>query len=68
MRNAFRGLPSLVDRWLKERGITRNSRLIVGVSGGRDSMALASCLQRIGQPLLVAHVNYGMRGVESQDD
>ena len=68
MRNDFRGLPSVVDRWLKERAIPRECRIIVGVSGGRDSMALAACLQRIGQSILVAHVNYGLRGNESDND
>jgi tRNA(Ile)-lysidine synthase len=68
MRNEFRGLPSVVDRWLKERAIDRECKIIVGVSGGRDSMALAGCLKRIGQPLLVAHVNYGLRGTESDGD
>ena len=68
MRNEFRGLPARVDRWLKEHGIGRDCILIVGVSGGRDSMALLACLHRIGQPLAAAHVNYGLRGVESDGD
>ena len=68
MRNEFRGLPALVDRWLKKRGIGRDCTVIVGVSGGRDSMALLACLQRIGQPTLAAHVNYGLRGAESEGD
>ena len=68
MRNAFRGLPALVDRWLKEHRIPRDCTIIVGMSGGRDSMALAACLNRIGQPVIAAHVNYGLRGDESIAD
>ncbi|HAW72291.1 MAG TPA: hypothetical protein DCX00_00540, partial [Flavobacteriales bacterium] len=68
MRNAFRGLPALVDRWLKEHRIPRDCTIIVGMSGGRDSMALAACLSRIGQPVIAAHVNYGLRGDESIAD
>ncbi len=42
--------------------------ILVAVSGGSDSMALADCLIRIGQPMVVAHCNFGLRGAESDDD
>lgn len=42
--------------------------LILGVSGGRDSMALLHVLSSLGYTLLVAHVNYGLRGAESDAD
>jgi tRNA(Ile)-lysidine synthase len=42
--------------------------ILVGVSGGKDSMALADCLIRLGQPIIIAHCNFGLRGEESDDD
>ncbi|MGA1364547.1 MAG: tRNA lysidine(34) synthetase TilS [Schleiferiaceae bacterium] len=38
------------------------------VSGGMDSMMLAEALRANGYPLHVLHVNYGLRGAESQGD
>ncbi len=53
---------------LENRGITGEERLIVGVSGGVDSMVLLHVLHTLGQPLVVAHVNYHKRGAESDAD
>jgi tRNA(Ile)-lysidine synthase len=39
--------------------------IVVGVSGGKDSMALLHLLQNLPLRLIVAHVNYGLRGAES---
>lgn len=36
-------------------------RIIVGVSGGADSTCLLDCLVRLGFPLLVAHLDHGLR-------
>ncbi len=50
----------------------RGSTLIVAVSGGRDSMCLLDLLIRLQNKedltLIVAHVNYGLRGSDSDDD
>ncbi|PIE84557.1 MAG: tRNA lysidine(34) synthetase TilS [Bacteroidia bacterium] len=44
-------------------------RLLLTVSGGRDSMALLSIAQRLRPcPLAVAHCNFGLRGAESDAD
>jgi tRNA(Ile)-lysidine synthase len=49
-----------------------SAKLVVGVSGGSDSVALLSLLkENLRWPterLMVAHVNYGLRGKDSQKD
>lgn len=46
--------------------------IIVGVSGGPDSMCLLDVLAHIAQKeklkIIVAHVNYGLRGEDSEND
>lgn len=50
-------------------GQTRNRRYLVGVSGGRDSMALLHVLKRLGfQKLVVCHLDHGLRGRTSLAD
>lgn len=47
----------------------RRQKLIVGVSGGRDSVLLLHLLLRAGwQKLVVAHFNHGLRGRQSGQD
>ncbi|QIP14084.1 tRNA lysidine(34) synthetase TilS [Spirosoma aureum] len=43
-------------------------RLLLAVSGGLDSMVLAELFHRTGQSFAIAHVNFGMRGDESDGD
>lgn len=46
-----------------------NVPAIAGVSGGADSMALVHIVSvELGWPVVVAHVNYGLRGEESDAD
>lgn len=42
--------------------------LVVGVSGGLDSMALLELLRTSGKRLVVAHFNHQLRGAESDGD
>ncbi len=42
--------------------------LLVGVSGGIDSMCLAEKVRLSGEPFAVAHCNFGLRGAESNAD
>jgi tRNA(Ile)-lysidine synthase len=44
------------------------STLVIGVSGGIDSMALLELLQASGKKLVVAHFNHQLRGAESDGD
>jgi tRNA(Ile)-lysidine synthase len=47
----------------------RHRRLLVGVSGGRDSMALLAGLCRLGfSNLVVCHLDHRLRGVRSKAD
>jgi tRNA(Ile)-lysidine synthase len=41
---------------------------VVGVSGGADSMALLYILKKIGVQVFVVHINYALRGQESESD
>ncbi len=45
-----------------------DDRLLVAVSGGVDSMVLLSLMARTGLDIAVAHCNFGLRGVESDED
>jgi tRNA(Ile)-lysidine synthase len=40
-------------------------RLVLGVSGGMDSMVMLHAIKAAGYTVLVAHVNYGLRGEDS---
>ncbi len=51
--------------WESEFYMAHQSRILVAVSGGADSVALAMLLYRLGVYTEWAHVNYGLRGDES---
>lgn len=42
--------------------------VVVGLSGGADSVALVHVLWRLGYDVVAAHCNYGLRGGESDGD
>ena len=48
------------DLWTK--------KLLLGVSGGLDSMALLTALKDLDQQVFVVHLNYGLRGQDSDAD
>lgn len=49
-------------------GELQSKPIMVGVSGGADSIALADVLQRAGYELIIAHCNFHLRGAESDRD
>ena len=58
-------LTTLLRQKLKVSGL---SRLIVGVSGGADSVALLALLRLSGAEVTAAHCNFHLRGEESLRD
>jgi tRNA(Ile)-lysidine synthase len=51
------------------RDFPRNRRYLIGVSGGRDSIALLSLLVDLGyKKLVVCHLNHQLRGAASRGD
>ena len=61
-----------VHRFVKEKGLlTPGDTVVVGVSGGADSVALLDILSRctdLGLSLVVAHLNHSLRGTDSDED
>lgn len=46
----------------------QHKKILVAVSGGLDSMTLATLLQQIGAEIAIAHCNFNLRGAESDAD
>jgi tRNA(Ile)-lysidine synthase len=44
-----------------------NKPVVIGVSGGPDSLCLLDLLDRLGYPLIVAHMNHWLRGEADEE-
>lgn len=53
---------------LAEAGVAPGQRLLVGVSGGCDSVVMLDLLRSLGFGVVVVHVNHRLRGKESETD
>ena len=54
---------------IRTRGIPQGSRLVLGVSGGADSMAMFDAIHRLEKFVVAAaHLNHCLRGAESDAD
>ncbi|GAO27616.1 tRNA(Ile)-lysidine synthetase [Geofilum rubicundum JCM 15548] len=49
-------------------GVPTGERILVGISGGADSVALLHLLLQNGFPCVAAHCNFSLRGEESDED
>ncbi len=58
---------SLPDR-VRQRSPELRGPGVIAVSGGADSVALLRCLAEYVRPLVVAHLNHRLRGVDSDAD
>ncbi len=62
----------LLRHIIRQRVLPRESRILIGVSGGSDSMALLELLQEGAQrnhwKLAIAHVDHDLRGRASAED
>ncbi len=67
-----RNLPHMIDAFaqylLHSELIPQNGKVLVACSGGPDSMVLAELLHRLGYTVSLAHVNYRLRGADSDAD
>lgn len=52
----------------RENLIPEGAHVVVGVSGGADSVALLHILNRLGYSLTAAHLNHSIRGAEADGD
>ena len=52
--------------FFKQHQIKTNSKFLIGVSGGSDSMALLDIGLQAGLTISVAHVNYQLRNEDSE--
>ena len=58
-----------VERFIQRHGLLTGKRLVlVGLSGGADSVALLGVLVRLGYPCRALHCNFHLRGAESDRD
>ncbi len=62
------GVKDSVAAFIRREGLLQpGERLVVGVSGGADSLCLLDCLHRLGHELVVAHLDHGLRPSSAQE-
>ena len=61
-------LLSAFQESLKKLGVSRKDRLLLAVSGGLDSTVLTALAAKLNLDFGIAHVNFQLRGAESQRD
>jgi tRNA(Ile)-lysidine synthase len=57
----------ILEALIQGCGFEASQPLIVGVSGGPDSLALAHCLWKADIPIIVGHFDHGLRPTSGQD-
>lgn len=62
-------MQSKVEKFIEEEKLLKkNSKVVLGVSGGADSIALLNVLHNAGYKVIVAHCNFHLREEESMRD
>ncbi len=61
-------METAIKQKLIDLGIDLTETLGVAVSGGVDSMVLLRCLYNMNIPVIVYHMEHGIRGVQSKND
>lgn len=62
-------MQSKVEKFIRDKNLLKdNSTVILGVSGGADSVVLLDVLYKAGYQLVVAHCNFHLRAEESMRD
>ena len=62
-------IPETIRKAIDTHGlIPAGAKVVVGVSGGADSVALLQALHQLGIPVTVAHLNHQLRGEDSDAD
>ena len=72
-KNIYRKLQARVlkkvENYIEKNNLLSSyAKVIVGVSGGADSVALLHVLKQLGYSCIVAHCNFHLRGEESDND
>lgn len=58
-----------IDNYIKRNGLLSGEKpVLVGLSGGADSVALLDILSRLGYPCVALHCNFHLRGEEADRD
>ncbi len=62
-------LPETIREIIECHGlIPAGAKVVAGVSGGADSVALLRALHQLGIPVTIAHLNHQLRGADSDAD
>ena len=54
--------------YINSKKINKNTKIIVAVSGGIDSMVLCKLLESVGVKMIVCHINHQLRGQDADLD
>ena len=64
-----KNIPETIRKAIDRHGlIPDGEKVVAGVSGGADSVALLQALHQLGIPVTVAHLNHQLRGEDSDAD
>lgn len=61
-------LGDLVANFLESQGVKPEDGIVIGCSGGVDSMVLADVIYKLGYRMGLYHMNAGLRGAEADAD